>query len=279
MYPNSKLLAEGKTKRIHSVSDLDLVRIESKDDITAGDGAKHDVFEGKAEYSTETTCNVFELLDRHDIPSAFVKRCSKTEFLARRCEMLPFEVVIRGVAMGSFLKRNPEIEKGKALNPPLVEFYLKTSGRSFNSVTLPKDDPIITEFASTYVIVYDPSKPYGAGEGILVPIEKEDRGEEQCMSLRQAKELMETTAHQVFLILAVAWRRLGFTLADLKIEFGITSDGRLVVADVIDNDSWRVLTAEGVHLDKQRYRDGEGIEKVRDLYREMADRSKMLLQY
>jgi len=54
------LVTEGKTKRIHRIAgNPDLVTVMSKDDITAGDGAKHDVIPGKGRLATATTCNVF----------------------------------------------------------------------------------------------------------------------------------------------------------------------------------------------------------------------------
>ena len=54
------LITEGKTKRVFAVTeDQDLVWIESKDDITAGDGKKHDILDGKAALATCTTCDVF----------------------------------------------------------------------------------------------------------------------------------------------------------------------------------------------------------------------------
>ncbi|HEY2811264.1 MAG TPA: phosphoribosylaminoimidazolesuccinocarboxamide synthase [Rhabdochlamydiaceae bacterium] len=52
------ILTEGKTKILHSYpQDLSLAIFESKDDITTGDGAKHDIIRGKAEIATTTTCN------------------------------------------------------------------------------------------------------------------------------------------------------------------------------------------------------------------------------
>jgi len=46
------LVTEGKTKRIHRIAgNPDLVTVMSKDDITAGDGAKHDVIPGKGDSS------------------------------------------------------------------------------------------------------------------------------------------------------------------------------------------------------------------------------------
>ena len=44
-----QLLAEGKTKKIYAhPSDSNLVYMVNKDDITAGDGARHDVLVGKS---------------------------------------------------------------------------------------------------------------------------------------------------------------------------------------------------------------------------------------
>ena len=143
-YHRAELFAEGKTKRVWAVvGEPDLAILESKDDITAGDGAKHDVMGGKAALANETTCNVFRLLNNQTkhIPLAFIEQLDPTSFLAYRAQMLPWEVVARRRAWGSYLKRYPEIEQGHRFDPPLVEFFLKTSGRNFDGHVLPEDDP------------------------------------------------------------------------------------------------------------------------------------------
>jgi phosphoribosylaminoimidazole-succinocarboxamide synthase len=48
-----QVLIEGKTKVIADAGGGEVL-IRSKDDITAGDGAKHDVLDGKAAASTRT---------------------------------------------------------------------------------------------------------------------------------------------------------------------------------------------------------------------------------
>lgn len=270
MTDKPKLLNEGKTKQIWTVPEI--VRVKSKDDITAGDGAKHDVFEGKAKYSTETTCNVFELLKRHRLPLAYIARYSETEFLAYKSDMLPLEVVVRRIALGSYLKRNPSVKQGTVFDKPIVEYYLKTSGRKFNGADLPKDDPLITEFLCGHVRVHDPSIPV-TGPGILVCAGWDPE------RLLEITSQTEEIALEAFGILEKAWRRLRFKLADIKFEFGVDENGIIGLADVVDNDSWRLLTMDDVHLDKQRYRDGATLETVRSLYGEVAERSKMLLQY
>jgi len=89
------------------------VTVMSKDDITAGDGAKHDVIPGKGRLATATTCNVFRLLKVCGLPVAFEEQDSALSFVAPGCTMLPYEVVIRREAHGSYLKRNPHFAKGQ----------------------------------------------------------------------------------------------------------------------------------------------------------------------
>lgn len=134
-------LAEGKTKIILPDGNYH-VTVVSKNDLTAGDGAKHDVVEGKAELANQTTCNVFRLLEQCNLPIAFVEQLDQTSFRAKRCKMIPYEVVVRREGHGSYLKRNPWVSKGQVFPRLVVEFFLKTSGKTWNGHTLPKDDPL-----------------------------------------------------------------------------------------------------------------------------------------
>ena len=141
---NGLVLAEGKTKIIaKNGDDTDNVSIISKDDITAGDGAKHDLIQGKATLATQTTCNVFRLLKACGIPVAFTEQVNGTTFSAPLCNMLPYEVVIRREAHGSYLKRMPGLTKGHLFTKLLVEFFLKTSGRKWKEHDLLCDDPLM----------------------------------------------------------------------------------------------------------------------------------------
>src|SRR5262249_23604543 len=81
---------------------------------------------------------------------------------------------------------------------------------------------------------------------------------------------MQRIARRTFLALEKAWQLQGGTLVDLKVEFGFDSKGRLLLADVIDNDSWRVLE-DGAYIDKQVYRDGGALDDVVAKYRRVAE--------
>ena len=60
------------------------------------------------------------------------------------------------------------------------------------------------------------------------------------------------------------------SLSTLKVEFGFDSTGRLLLADVIDNNSWRVIE-NGSYIDKQVYRDGGALDDVAAKYRQVCE--------
>jgi phosphoribosylaminoimidazole carboxylase PurE protein len=81
---------------------------------------------------------------------------------------------------------------------------------------------------------------------------------------------MRRIARHAFLVLEKAWQLQGGTLVDLKVEFGYDTKGRLLLADVIDNDSWRVIE-DGSYIDKQVYRDGGTLDTVAAKYKQVAE--------
>ncbi len=214
------MLAAGKTKIMYAdPNDETLAYMVSKDQITAGDGARRNELAGKARWSTITTANVFRLLNQEAIETHFVQQVNDTTLLVRRCEMLPVEVVMRRIATGSYLKRHPEVSEGTRFEPVLVETFLKDDARH---------DPQIWE------------------EDIVK------------MGLATSSQVawIAQQGQRVFVTLERAWAKVDVTLVDLKIEFGRDTRGELLVADVIDNDSWRLWPGGDKNrmLDKQVYR-------------------------
>ena len=85
----------------------------------------------------------------------------------------------------------------------------------------------------------------------------------------QDLDTIKSIATQTFRALEYAWGNLGCRLADFKVEFGVGSDGTVLLADVIDNDSWRVVKGKE-YIDKQVYRDGASLEDTLEKYRHVA---------
>ena len=242
-FEKGALIAEGKTKRVFEVKgDERRALVESKDDITAGDGVRHNVIAGKGAISGRTTANIYAFLNAHGVATHFVDAIDDRTMVVQRCKMIPLEVVIRRVATGSYLKRNPDVQEGQRLEPVVLEFFLKDDVR------------------------HDPK------------IEKFDIPKQKIASADEVAEL-ENLARLVFLLLEEAWKQQDVTLVDLKIEFGRTaSGGKLVLADVIDNDSWRIWPhgRKEEMLDKQVYRndkeiDAAGLERVKKNYEQVAE--------
>ena len=262
------LVTEGKTKKIFRIAGSDLVSVVAKDDITAGDGAKHDVIPDKGRLATATTCNVFRLLKACGLPVAFEEQNSATSFIAPPCTMLPYEVVVRREAHGSALKRSPHYAKGQLFPKLLVEFYLKTKDKNWKGKPLVADDPLMQyEDGGAQIKLFNPAKPILGSEPFLV-LQTADvfSHPEEYKFFPEMRRI----ARQAFLVLERAWALEGGTLVDFKVEFGFDAKGKLLLADVIDNDSWRVLE-NGAYIDKQVYRDGGALDTVAAKYQQVAE--------
>ncbi len=261
-------LNEGKTKRIFAdLADPLGVIVESKYDITAGDGAKHDIIPEKARLANQTTCNVFRLLKSAGIDVAFNEQIDEVSFSSPRVTMIPLEVVVR--REGGYGKTYPilfpHIKKGTIFPRLVFETYLKTKDRTWKEChDLPCDDPLAVYMPHKCGFdIYDVKKAFIGQEPFLFVPEAEVF--EKGLNVRERLSQMEKTARMTFLILEKAWQLLGRRLLDFKIEFA-----GLLVADVIDNDSWRLLK-DGAHEDKQVYRDGGELSEVAINYRRVAD--------
>jgi phosphoribosylaminoimidazole-succinocarboxamide synthase len=155
--------------------------------------------------------------------------------------MLPVEQVMRRIATGSYLKRHPEVSEGTRFEPVLVETFLKDDARH---------DPQIWEADIVNMELATPP--------------------EIAWMAEQGRRVFET--------LERAWASADVALVDLKIEFGRDPQGRLMVADVIDNDSWRIWPGGDKNrmLDKQVYRNLQNVtpadlQQVADRYALVAD--------
>lgn len=259
------LIASGKTKQLSQMANVRNVGVlQQFNKITKGDGAVQHEIPGKGTLTNSVNCKIFELLEKKGVPTHFIEKISADECSVFIADMIPLEIVGRLVEAGSYLDRNPNASLGVRLETPVIECYFKDDARHdpfvlFDDIKNPKR-----------MYLYDAHKPITDENRIdTVLLSNEERE-----MYKRVGEAMDWT-FQILLILQDQWKRHADTdLIDLKVEFGILPNLKLVLADDINNDSWRIWP-HGDRLQeksKQVYRDAKVITlrvlaKVRSNYR------------
>lgn len=267
--------SRGKTKIILvSESDPTTGYFRALDQVT-WDNVYREPMPGKGIWSTTTTVNMFELLTAAGMPVAYVKQVDAYTFRGPLCRMISLEVIVREVAEAhsSYLKRHPEHEPGSRFATPAVEFFLKTDTPMFAGIALPDVDPFIGHYAPDGIVVHHPKKPPADG----TPVDSAALGWDQ--DGMWPFERIESIARDAFLIARDAWKAIGFDLLDWKVEFGTDHAGTLLLADVIDNDSWRIRGPDGAEYSKQNIRNGKDLADAAKDYQFIAERSALMLAH
>lgn len=212
------LIYEGKGKKVYSVQDHpDQVILFFKDDLTAFQGRKRDVFPQKGQICKNISSLIFKYLKSEQIPVHWIQDISDTESLCLKVNILPLEVVIRNRLAGSTAQRLG-IKEGTEIEKPLLEFYYKRDDL---------DDPFVSE---EQVVSLS-----------LIPDAKQ---------IPQIKDL----AFQINTKLKKFFSESGLELVDFKMEFG-NYNATLVLSDEISPDSCRLWDKKtGERLDKDRFR-------------------------
>jgi len=234
------VIIEGKTKIIYEIpKSKDECLVFSKDKITAGDGVKRHDLEGKAAISNSTATSIFGLLSFAGIKNHFIRKHTDNSFIARKCSMVPIEWVVRRIATGSFLKRNIGVPEGYKFCPLKEETFFKDDAN------------------------HDPQWSYEQLVSAKLKIK------ERVISDKDVR-IMSLTTVAIFEILEKMWNSLNCQLIDMKVEYGIDESGEIILADLIDSDSWRLWPGGDKRLmkDKQFYRDmkevtQEGLEQLK----------------
>lgn len=215
------LLYEGKAKRIFSTGETDVLRVEYKDEVTAGNGAKKDFIEGKGRLNNQITSRIFNFIKSQGVDSHFIEQTSETEQLVKSVDIIPLEVVVRNIAAGSITKRLG-FEKGHEFEAPLVEFFYKNDDLN---------DPLITDDHIKLLHLAN---------------------DEDIATLKESAKEINT-------ILVELMGKMELRLVDFKIEFGRTTDGQIILADEISPDTCRIWDKHSdTNFDKDVYREDTG---------------------
>ena len=222
-------LYEGKAKKVFATDDPNAVIVSYKDDATAFNGLKKGTITGKGVINNRMSNFLMKKLEANGIPTHLIEELSDRETLVRKVSIVPLEVIVRNIAAGSLAKRLG-LEEGTVLKRTVLEYCYKNDELG---------DPMVNEY-------------HIAAMGWV-------SDENLALVARYAFRINE---------LLCGWlAKANIELVDFKLEFGLTADGTLVLADEISPDTcrfWDSRTHE--KLDKDRFRRDLG--GVEDAYQE-----------
>ena len=282
---------EGKTKRISAGPRPGTVLLETKDELTGGDAAKKATIAGIAKHKTTQTANVFALLNKNGIETSFIERTDETTMVCHDCDMIPVELVMRRYAWGSFLKREPSLKADNGVphrfDEVLCEFFHKHAVVMPPLADAPKQmdegearNLYLKDGAWAEGVYTDPYVQRDGDQWHLHSAKLPASPNNRLMTIKgtlseeESQTIINDLMLPCFKVLENAWASVetqfgAVALADIKIEAGRrVSDGKLIIADVIDNDSWRIWPGADPtkQLDKQNFRDGSPLSEVADKY-------------
>ena len=227
------LLYEGKAKKVYETENPDQLIVQYKDDATAFNGLKKGTVAGKGIINNQMSNRLMRLIEKSGVPTHYVEELSERETLVKRVTIVPLEVIIRNISAGSFSKRYG-VEEGIEFENPTIEFSYKNDELG---------DPLINSYHAI------------------------------ALKLATEEEIatIKDYSFRINEVLKNIWKECGVILVDFKLEFGKTSDGRIVLADEISPDTCRLWDEKTKKkLDKDRFRRDLG--GTEDAYAEVMSR-------
>lgn len=228
---------EGKAKILYTTEDPEILLTHFKDDATAFNAQKRGTIAGKGEINCTISSRLFQLLEAKGIPTHFIDCPTPNQMRVRRVKILLVEVIVRNIAAGNLCKQIG-IAEGTLLQPTLVEYCYKNDGLG---------DPLLNRDRLFLLQLATPEQ-----------IEK-----------------IETFALKINDILTAFFNECHITLVDFKLEFGLDSQGNLILADEISPDTCRLWDQSQTDsnlrvMDKDRFRRDLG--NVEAAYQQVLER-------
>ena len=231
-----KEITKGKAKSLFSTSDDDQLVMHFSDDTSAFDGKKKEALLGKGAVNNQFNAFIMDHLEKNGVETHHIKVLNSNDSLVYRLDMFPIECVIRNRASGSICRRLGT-EDGLILENPLFEFFLKDDDLG---------DPLIND---EHIISFGWAN------------------KDQIEKMKELTYKVNTVLKELFII-------SNLILVDFKVEFGVCSHGKILLADEFTPDGCRLWDSETLKkMDKDRFRQGLG--DVVESYHQVADRLGM----
>ena len=231
-----KELTKGKAKSLFTTSDDNRLIMHFSDDTSAFDGKKKEALLGKGAVNNQFNAFIMDHLQNNGVETHHIEVLNNNDSLVWNLNMFPIECVIRNRASGSICRRLGT-EDGLKLVSPLFEFFLKDDELG---------DPLIND---EHIISFG-------------------------WATKDQIDEMKTLTYKVNTILKELFINSGLILVDFKVEFGVNSNGTILLADEFTPDGCRLWDSETLKkMDKDRFRQGLG--DVVESYHQVADRLGM----
>lgn len=230
----TELFHSGKANNVYLTNNPLYLELESSDRISAGNGAKRDVINGKGVANNIVSSAIFTKLEERGIQTHYVGPGSnEASKIVKKATPILLEVIGRFKASGSYVKRY-NVPSMMEFNPVFIEYTYKSDAEG---------DPLI-------------SKEAIIANGILT---------------RRELGYVEYITEQVGYVVKEFFDECNAELIDYKIEFGRLANGQIIVIDEISPDTCRILDKDTLKcLDKDRFRKDMG--EVEETYQEVAQK-------